>query len=278
MKADLHVHSTASDGTLSPSSLVDLALERGLSVLAIADHDSVSGLAEASAAAEGTSLTLIPAVEFSAAQGGFDVHILAYYVDPTSPVLAEELAALRHFRLERAEMIVTALQEGGVPITLESVLAISDGGAVGRSHIARALVEHGHADTVSSAFRSYVGRHAGYYREKRSRTPRAVVESIRESGAVPVLAHPGVTQSDELIPEMIAAGLLGIEAYHADHTPEQTERYAHMASELGMITTGGTDYHGPAAHNPELGSVHVPETSIRALLALAPQLRGSDAP
>lgn len=273
MKADLHVHSTASDGTLRPSQLIGLALSRGVDVLAIADHDSVSGLPEAFDASANTPLTLIPAVELSAAVDGYDVHVLAYFVDPDSPSLLEELAHLRQDRERRAEEIVSALQTGGVPVTMDHVLSLSDGGAVGRSHIARALVSSGHADSVASAFERYIGRDRDFYRAKRSRTPMEVVAAVRGFGAIPVLAHPGITAADELIPEMVANGLLGIEAYHADHTPAQRDRYARMAADLGLITTGGTDYHGPQAHNPELGSVEVPDASVRALLELRPPQR-----
>jgi predicted metal-dependent phosphoesterase TrpH len=268
MKADLHVHSTASDGTLSPTELVALALRRGVDVLAIADHDSVSGLAEALSASADTSLLLIPAVELSAAQDGYDVHILAYHIDPDSSVVIDELRVLRQDRHQRAERIVDALRADGIDVTMDDVLALADGGAVGRSHIARALVQRGHAESIPSAFEHFIGRGRDYYRAKRARTPAAVVGWIRSVGAVPVIAHPGVTAADDLIPSMVASGLAGIEAYHADHTPEQRDRYAGMARDLGLLTTGGTDFHGPQAHNPELGSVNVPEASVRALMDL----------
>ncbi len=270
MKADLHVHSTASDGTLSPTELVELALRNEVSVLAIADHDSVSGLGEATRACRGTRLKLVTAVELSAAVDGYDVHILAYHVDPHSPELLEELRALRVYREQRAEEIVNALQADSVPVTMDEVLELSNGGAVGRSHIARALVRGGHSATVAEAFQRYIGRGQRYYRAKRSSTPSEVIATVRGLGAVPVMAHPGITCADSLIPQMVACGLLGIEAYHADHSPEQRIRYAQIADDLGLLTTGGTDYHGPAAHNPELGSVEVPEASVRTLLRLAP--------
>jgi len=270
MKADLHVHSTASDGTLRPSELVSLALRRGVDVLAIADHDSVSGLAEAIPAAQEAGLTLIPAVELSAASDGYDVHILAYHVDPRSSVLLDQLRILRLEREQRAEEIVSALRSAGISITMDSVLGFSDGGSVGRSHIARALVSLGHAESIPAAFEGFIGRGCDFYRAKPSRTPEQVIHSILELGAVPVVAHPGVTSADELILPMVAAGLMGIEAYHADHTPQQRATYARMADELGLIATGGTDYHGPLAHNPELGSVDVPEASVMTLLRLGP--------
>jgi len=272
MKADLHVHSTASDGTLSPAELVRLAQSRGVDVLAIADHDSVSGLDEASEAALVAGITLVPACELSASLHGYDVHVLAYFVDPASAELRAELEQLRTDRLRRAEEIVRALSVDGIEITMDQVLELSAGGAVGRSHIARALVDAGHAETITSAFERYIGRDRKYYHAKRSRSPVEVVASIRSLGAVPVLAHPGVTCADELIPSMVEHGLLGIEAHHADHTPPQRERYAKMAEELDLITTGGTDYHGPQSHNPELGSIDVPADSVRALLSLGADL------
>ncbi len=135
----------------------------------------------------------------------------------------------------------------------------------------------GHADTIAAAFERYIGRGRPYYRAKRSHAPEEVISMVRASGAIPVLAHPGVTRADALIPAMIDSGLLGIEAYHADHSPEQRARYARMADDLGLIATGGTDYHGPQAHNPELGSVEVPEASVRALLRLDPRVTGGSA-
>ncbi|NTU71923.1 MAG: PHP domain-containing protein [Coriobacteriia bacterium] len=267
MRADLHVHSTASDGTVAPSELVALALTHGVDVLAIADHDSVAGLGEASQAAQGTGLVLIPAVELSSVAGAIDVHILAYHVDPLDPSLLSELTHLRDARMRRATRMVAALAEAGHPVTLAEVLALSDGGAVGRSHVARALVGAGAAESVSEAFRRYIGRGMPFYVPKDARPPEEVIGFVRSIGAVPVLAHPGVTDADELLEDLIAAGLLGIEAFHADHTPEQRQRYASYARERGLLVTGGTDYHGPASPNPELGSCDVPTEDILALLA-----------
>lgn len=267
MRADLHVHSTASDGTATPSELVSLALESGLDVLAIADHDSVSGLAEANLAAETTGLTLIPAVELSAVSDGIDVHILAYFVDPADPKLLEELVDLRAARFRRAQAMVEALADAGYAVSLDDVLALSDGGAVGRSHVARALVGSGAAESVSDAFKRLIGRGMPFYVPKDSKSPETVISATRELGAIPVLAHPGVTQADRILPALIDAGLLGIEAYHADHTPAQRVDYANMAARLGLLVTGGTDYHGSSAPNPALGSVDVPEDAVRALLA-----------
>ncbi len=272
MKADLHVHSTASDGTLTPSQLVDLANERGLRVLAIADHDSVEGLTEARDAARDTPLILIPAVELSSVTAdGRDVHVLGYYVDPTDPVLLAHLADLRDARLARAESMVAALAEAGFGLTLDDVLALSDGGAVGRSHVARALVAAGHAESVSDAFQRLIGREGPFYVAKDVRTPAEAIDAIRASGGIAVVAHPGVSGLEEHVDGFIDDGLGGVEAYHADHTPEMRAFYAELAARRGILVTGGSDFHGLSAPNPPLGSVEIPTEAIEALLAARPE-------
>jgi 3',5'-nucleoside bisphosphate phosphatase len=275
MRADLHVHSTASDGTLTPRQLIARAKANGVDVLAIADHDSVAGLGEGLEAANDAGIRLVPAVELSAVTDGRDTHLLAYFVDQDSPVLAEQLRRLREARLARAESMVAALNDAGFRVALADVLALSDGGAVGRSHVARALVDAGHADTVAEAFQTLIGRNRPFYVAKQSASLPEVITGVRELGAIPVLAHPGVTKVDDLIPEMLAAGLLGIEAYHADHTPEQVARYAALATAHGLLVTGGTDFHGPHAPNPDIGAVDVPEAAVRALLAAGERLSHS---
>jgi len=267
MRADLHVHSTASDGTVSPSGLVALALERGLSILAIADHDSIEGLPEAAQAAQDTALTLVPAVELSANARGRDVHILGYFVRPDDQGLADHLQDLRAARLRRAETMVEALSEAGFSVSIDDVLMLSCGGAVGRSHVARALVNRGHATSVADAFNQLIGRDKPFYVAKDVRTPADAIGCIREAGGIAVVAHPGVSAADDLLGEMIAAGLGGIEAYHADHTPEQREHYARVAAEFGLLTTGGSDFHGHAAPNPSLGAVSIPAESLKAFMA-----------
>lgn len=269
MKADLHIHSTASDGTLSPTELLQRAHAREVKVLGLADHDTVDGLSEAHMAADRLGIELLNAVELSAAADGRDVHVLAYHVDPEDPELLELLEALKASRRARAEKIVAALNDAGFEVPFDDVLRIADGGSLGRSHIARALVSAGHAENVRGAFEALIGRGKPFYVPKPSETPARVVERVRQLGAVPVLAHPGVTQVDDLIPEMVEAGMLGIEAYHADHTPEQRERYAAMALDLGLLRTGGSDFHGPDAPNPDIGSVGLPESCVEELLAYA---------
>jgi len=271
MKADLHVHSTASDGTLSPSQIIERAHTLGVGVLAISDHDSVEGLAEAASRSAELGVNLVPAVELSAVQDGRDVHVLAYFVDPASPILGEQLSALRAARRDRAEEIVAALRGAGYEISLDDVLKMADSGAVGRSHVARTLVEAGHAETIEQAFDRFIGRGRPFYVPKRSAHPVEVVAGIARLGAIPVLAHPGVTGVDDLIEPLVEAGLLGIEAYHADHTEQQAERYASLARDLGLLVTGGSDFHGPQAPNPDIGATSLPEADLMAFLAADPR-------
>jgi len=267
LTGDLHVHSTASDGTLSPSELVSAALEKHLDVLAIADHDSVAGLAEAFEAAAGTGLTVIPALELSAVVDGHDVHMLGYFVDHQDPTLLRRLVDMRVARQRRAEAMVGALREAGHDVTIDAVLELSDGGAVGRSHVARALVDAGHAESIRDAFERLIGRGRPFYVGKDTRGPAEAIEAIRSAGGLAVVAHPGVSRLDPLLPAMLGAGLGGVEAYHADHNPEQRERYAAFARAHGLLVTGGSDFHGAAAPNPDLGSVAIPVAALKAFIA-----------
>ena len=269
MRVDLHAHTTASDGSLTPSQLVDRARSVGLDVLAVTDHDSVDGIADAIAASAGTPLRLVPGVELSAVWEGHDVHMLGYFIDYEDAVLLSHLEDLRAARLRRAETIVASLREAGYDITIDEVLAIAAGGSVGRSHVARVLVNGGHAASVAEAFQQLLGRGCPFYIPKDVRSPLDVLGVVRAARGVPVLAHPGVTRVDDLISSLVGAGLMGIEAYHAEHTPEQRDRYAWLARSLGLIATGGSDFHGTEAPRQDLGSVDIPQSEVERLLVLA---------
>ncbi len=223
---------------------------------------------EALFAARDTAVTVVPAVELSAVGAdGSDVHVLGYFIDVTDAHLIGHLADLRVAREHRAAAIVSALAQAGYPLDLADVMSLSNGGAVGRSHIARALVAAGHAESASEAFQTLIGRSGSFYIPKDVRSPEDVISCIDDAGGFAVLAHPGSSRADALIAGLVENGLRGIEAYHSDHTPEQRTRYAALAAELGLLATGGSDYHGPAAPNPALGSVDIPEADIAAFLA-----------
>ncbi len=266
MRADLHVHSTASDGTLSPGALVELAARNGLEVVALTDHDTVSGVPEACEAATSRGIRMIPAVELSATIGERSIHILGYFIDIGDQVLLKELAGLRAARVERAVGIVRALQAAGYDITPEAVMALSDGGAVGRTHIARALVSLGHAVNVSDAFERLVGRGRPFYRPKAHLSPQRAIQLITGAGGIAVAAHPGVSGTEDLIEDLLVLGLRGVEAHHADHTVEQRIALTALANRFGLLKTGGTDYHSPHAPHPDLGELSLPETDLREFL------------
>lgn len=268
MRADLHVHSTASDGSLHPAALVDLALKAGLTHLAITDHDSVGGLNRALSEAKKTGLTLIPGVELSALEpDGTDVHVLGYRVDPTDVRFQDVLSDLRSARLERAAMMIDSLRDGGFSISLDEVLAHTHGGAVGRSHVAKALVDAGHVASVASAFDRLIGRDRPHYIPKCSHTAREAIQVIHEAGGLAVIAHPGVNDLAGLVTELSREGLDGVEAYHADHTPAQRDFFAELARECGLICSGGSDFHAQDGPNPPLGSVEYPLAAFEIFLA-----------
>jgi predicted metal-dependent phosphoesterase TrpH len=267
---DLHVHTTSSDGNRTSGQVVALALEAGLSAIAITDHDSVEGVEAALTAASVTPLRVVPGVELSASAGELDAHILGYFVDVADPTLLTMLAGLRATRLARAEAMVDALKAAGYVISIEQVVALAEhGGAVGRSHVARALVESGQVASVDEVFRTLIGRNGRFYVSKPLATPRQAVETIRAAGGVAVLAHPGINGTEVLLDELVACGLRGIEVNHPEHPTEQREHFARVAGERGLIATGGSDYHGPGSVSAVLGAAGAPDGVVEELAASA---------
>jgi predicted metal-dependent phosphoesterase TrpH len=264
---DLHTHSTASDGALAPAGLVARAAGLGLPAIAITDHDTVAGVAAAIAAGAQFGIDVIAGVELSAGMGDESVHILGYFIDHTNADLLERLVELRAIRLERAERIVRALNDGGIGVSIDDVLRIADGGAVGRAHVAQLLVEQGHVGSVPDAFRQLLGSSAPYYVPKPVFSPREVIGWITAANGVAVLAHPGLSRADALIPALVAEGIIGLEAYHGAHDAEQRVHYERLAAAHGLIATGGSDFHGDDHEGGELGSADVPEGSLDALYA-----------
>jgi len=271
---DLHVHSTLSDGLLAPHELVEHALSLGLPALAITDHDTVSGIVPAVMAAAGTTLSIIPAIELSAAAGDRTLHILGYHIDYYDEVLLGRLALLRKHRRLRARRIVRALALDGIRVDIDALVAASSGAAVGRAHIARQLIETGHARDMDDAFERFVGDTAPYFAAKSIVTPTEAIRWIIDAGGVAVLAHPGLNTVDDLIPSLVDAGLGGIEAYHASHDPITAARYSKLASRLGLIVTGGSDYHGSSREGGDMGCASAPEGALTDLAAAAARLRG----
>ena len=266
--ADLHSHSLCSDGSDTPAALVRLARGAGLNALALTDHDTVAGLAEARAEAAACGLELIPGIELSCTDGTHDIHLLAYWVDTGN---AELLAALRHRqaqRLQRLDAVIARLGERGITITREMVLQIAGGASVGRPHIARALIQQGAVATVDEAFKRFLGDDAPCYVQNNELSSAEAIGLIRRSGGVPVVAHPVYLRDDTVIERLCAEGLAGVEAFHGSHAPSVAQRYVALAGRLGLLVAGGSDYHG--AHKPEgapLGGVRLPYEHVEALRA-----------
>ncbi|MFI9782379.1 PHP domain-containing protein [Kitasatospora sp. NPDC051984] len=250
MRIDLHAHSNASDGTDSPAELVANAVAAGLDVVALTDHDTVAGYGEATAALAGTGLTLIPGAELSCQVGGISMHLLAYLFDPAEPAFAAERELVRTDRLRRARAIVERCRELGAPISWEQVQRIAGAGSVGRPHIASALVEAGVVASVSDAFTpEWLANDGRADVRKHETDPALAVRLVRAAGGVPVFAHPGAdkrgrTVSDQVIADLAAAGLAGLEVDHTDHDEPTRARLRTLASELGLFVTGSSDYHG----------------------------------
>ena len=249
MRIDLHTHSTASDGTDTPAELVRNAAAAGLDVVALTDHDSTRGYAEAIAAVP-AGLTLVTGAELSCRVDGVSMHMLAYLFDPEEPALLAERELVRDDRVPRAKGMVAKLNGLGVPVTWEQVERIAGGGSVGRPHVATALVELGVVPTVSDAFtEDWLADGGRAYVEKHETDPFEAIRLVKAAGGVTVFAHPGASKRGRTVPEpaiaeMAAAGLDGIEVDHMDHDEETRARLRGLAKELGLLTTGSSDYHG----------------------------------
>ncbi|MFD0223795.1 PHP domain-containing protein [Streptomyces hirsutus] len=249
MRIDLHTHSTASDGTDSPADLVRVAAAAGLDVVALTDHDTTRGHAEALAALP-PGLTLVTGAELSCRYDGISMHMLAYLFDPGEPALLAERELVRDDRVPRAQGMIAKLNGLGVPVTWEQVARIAGDGSVGRPHIATALVELGVVETVNDAFtREWLADGGRAHMTKHETDPFAALRLIKGAGGVAVFAHPAASKRGRTVPEsaiadLAEAGLDGIEVDHMDHDPDTRARLRGLAKELGLLVTGSSDYHG----------------------------------
>jgi 3',5'-nucleoside bisphosphate phosphatase len=259
-RVDLHSHTTASDGTLSPRELVLAAVRHGVTVLAVTDHDSTDGLGEAMAeAAQHPPLTIVPGLEINCDVEGAEVHVLGYFVAHDAPWFQDFLREQRAERVARIHRIAERLAELGMPIDPAEVFAIVGEGSPGRPHVAQVMVKRGYVKSIREAFDKYLRASGPANVPRRRLTPVEAVQVIRRANGVPVLAHPGLAERDELIPELVASGLKGIEVYYAEHSAAQVTNYLDLCRRHRLIATGGSDYHGPQSGraNP-LGHPPVP--------------------
>jgi len=265
---DLHTHSLRSDGALEPSALVERAAARGVTIQALSDHDTLSGVADAIATGERLGVRIIPSIELNTESEWGHVHILGYFLDPADTALEDRLRWLRENRGRRVELMVEKLNALGFPISLARVLDIAQGGSLGRPHLAQALFEAGHVPTYDSAFDTLIADGAPAYVSRVGLTPVEAVQLVVARGGVPSLAHPfTVNGLEELMPLLAAAGLAGIETYYGSHPPTMTAACLMLARRYDLVPTGGSDFHGRGDHGAPLGGTFVPPETIGALEA-----------
>ena len=264
---DLHLHTSASDGTDTPAELVRACREAGITTMAVTDHDTTAAIREVAREAERAGIAMVPGIEITAAWRGSDIHVLGYFFDPESPALRAFLDEQIADRIRRARAVGERLASLGVPIDMEALIVRNEGRPVLRPHFAEAMVDAGHAEHEWDAFDRYIGEGKPAYVARQGATPAEVVALIRDAGGISSMAHPGVTQQDDLIAGLAAAGLDALEAYHTDHSAEEAARYLALARQLGLAVTGGSDFHGfRSAHSNGFGTVQLPAGDFAALL------------
>lgn len=267
---DLHLHTTASDGRLSPRELVEHAAAAGLSVMAVTDHDTMAAVSEVQALARAHGIDTISGIEITAIDSGRDVHVLGYFIDPTHAGLAAFLQRQRATRIARVEAIGTRLAALGMPVDLEEVLGAArqhGGRSIGRPQVARAMVDAGHVSTTREAFDRWLGRGLPGFVPRQGAGSEQVIAVIHQAGGLASIAHPGKSISDDRITSLRHDGLDALEAFHPDHDATRVEHYVALAATLGLLTTGGSDFHGDPSHGLPPGSVTLPAAEWRKLSA-----------
>ncbi len=273
-QADLHLHSTASDGRLSPAELVQKSVEAGLTIIALTDHDSVNGIVPALETAKTfPNLRVIPGVEISTNIPKGEMHVLGYFIDYTHPELETTLKKMRNSRQERMQGMIAKLRGLGLSIEWERVKEIAGSSTMGRPHLAQAMLEKGYIPSLKEAFTKYIGWGKPAYVERDKMTPQEAVELILQANGLPVLAHPLTPNDPEaMVIELKASGLVGIETYYDGYTTEEINRLLSLAQRYGLIATGGSDYHGlDTTTETMIGGANVPIASAEQLIALAEQ-------
>ncbi len=262
---DLHIHTHFSDGSFSPQEVVEGAIKNSLLAISITDHDSLEGIAPALIASRKYQLEIVPGVELTAEVDNKEVHILGYYIDQDDKGLQDKLKMLRRVRAERAEKMIEKLQELGVGISFSKVEEMAKGGAMGRLHLARVILQAGYVNSLEEVFKKYIGEGGPAYIKKYRFTPEEAMRLIVAGGGIPVLAHPVLLRDDGLIPRLVEEGLRGIEVYCTNHNSESSLRYEELACRYDLIPTGGSDCHGLAKSEALMGKVKVPYSCLERL-------------
>ncbi len=266
--ADLHLHTLFSDGTLTCEELVFQAGKAGLSAIAVVDHDTVDGISSAKEAGLKNNVEVISGVELTAEHEGMEIHVLGYLLDYSRQPLLEKLEFLRKNRVERIYNIADKLKKNmDVSLNPDTVFVLAKKGTVGRLHVARAMVKDGLAGSVQEAFYKYIGDKCPGYVSGFKLSPSEAIKLIKDAGGVPILAHPYSLRRDELIPEFIKMGLMGLEVYYGEHTQGMINFYLEIVRKYNLLATGGSDFHGEAKPDVKLGLVKIPYELVEKLKA-----------
>lgn len=272
MKCDLHLHSTASDGRLTPREIVKLAVEKGVKIISITDHDSVAGVEEALLEAINCPLLqIIPGVEINTDYTSGEVHVLGYFINYEDPKFVDTLRKIRESRVERAQKMIDKLYAMGMRVEFSRVQELARGESICRPHIAQALLEKQYIQTEKEAFDKYIGRNGPAYVEREKVQPSDAVKIIKKAGGLPVLAHPAdIVNLDDLIIELKTVGLVGLEAYYGEYDVPEINRMVAVSRKYNLVATGGTDYHHfQDGRETPIGSVDIPLASIEMLYNLS---------
>ena len=267
MFADLHLHTNFSDGTYTPEQLARHGRRHGLSVMALTDHDTVEGCARMEAECGQLGIEFIAASELTADWGGNELHLIGYFLDTQNPRLLSELLRFQLVRQNRIREMCAKLNQLGIPLAAESVFAIANCKAPGRPHVGRALVQSGHCATLDEAFDRYLKKHRPAWVPKCKMSALEAIELVHQAGGLAVMAHPGLNRTDEIIPDLVASGLDGLECFHSRHSTSASQHYSLMAERLGLLVTGGSDCHGMNKGKPLIGSIKLPLDYVRKMKA-----------
>ena len=264
--ADLHIHTYYSDSTSSPQEVVDEAIKNGLSCISITDHDVIDGVAPTKEAAKAVNLEVIPGIELSSEFEGKDIHILGYFIDFEKGPLFDKIEAFLDERVRRMKQMILNLQTVGIKdITFEEISVMTKSRAVGRAHLATLLIKKGHVNNFKNAFEKYLGQDRPGWAPKFKQSPFEAIDLIHQSGGLAVMAHPMLTQKDELIPRLVKGGLDGLEAYYPNCMPAVTQFYEKIGRKNGLLLTGGSDAHGAAKVFTYVGKEQIPYELIEKM-------------
>jgi predicted metal-dependent phosphoesterase TrpH len=265
MFADLHLHTNFSDGTYTPEELVSQAAKNHLVAIALTDHDTVEGCERAAIACKAVEIEFISGAELTAEQDDNEIHILGYFLDTHNQKLLGEIAKFQAVRQDRIREMVARLNALNVPLKVEDVIALANCRSPGRPHVARALVKAGFVKSLDEAFERFLKRHRPAFVPKAKISSQVAIELIHQANGLAVMAHPGLNRTDEVIPDLVEAGLDGIECFHTKHSTAVSEHYLEIADKYNLLVTGGSDCHGMSKGKPLIGTVRLPYQHVEKL-------------